>query len=152
MEADSLAQSLEMSAVPWPLLKLCFSVISTLRWNEVALWNCPKRLVSWFGRNHFGLEMSGPVHTLSPTIMQSFFCQWAAMTLIHDLQIQEKTSQLMSLLSVLACLFWSHCSLWLQYNNLSMFNNHYGFLRLRSDIVRKPRLFLFHFNWLNNWL
>lgn len=31
MEADSLAQSVEMSAVPWPLLKLCFSVISNLR-------------------------------------------------------------------------------------------------------------------------
>lgn len=32
MEADSLAQSVEMSAVPWPLLKLCFffSVISNL--------------------------------------------------------------------------------------------------------------------------
>lgn len=25
MEADSLAQSVEMSAVPWPQLKLCFS-------------------------------------------------------------------------------------------------------------------------------
>lgn len=31
MEADSLAQAVEMSAVPWPLLKLWFSVISNLQ-------------------------------------------------------------------------------------------------------------------------
>lgn len=31
MEADSLAQSVEMSAVPWPLLKLCFYMISNLQ-------------------------------------------------------------------------------------------------------------------------
>lgn len=35
MEADSLAQPVEMSAVPWPLLKLCFSVISNLQ--EIVL-------------------------------------------------------------------------------------------------------------------
>lgn len=61
MEADSLAQSVEMSAVPWPLLKLCFPLISAL-WEMMLLSkNClkgPRLMV--LGENHFGGEMSGP--------------------------------------------------------------------------------------------
>lgn len=68
MEADSLAQSVEMSAVPWPLLKLCFSVISNLL-KAVLLSETAREDL----RNHLESEMSEPVCTYTQIIMQCCF-------------------------------------------------------------------------------
>ena len=43
MEADSLAQSVEMSAVPWPPLQLCFSVISNREEIELLLFETARK-------------------------------------------------------------------------------------------------------------
>lgn len=156
MEADSLAQSVEMSAVPWPLLKLCFSVISNLQEIVVLSETARKDLShSWCG-NHFESEMSQPVHTFSPTVMQCSFCQWTVMTLIRDLlQTQKKKKNIPH--QLISCLSFPHqhvlvnqIVLWLNYNNLSRFNNHYGFLNfiLGSDDHNHNRFLPCYTNWL----
>lgn len=110
MEADSLAQSVEMSAVPWPLLKLCFPVISNLR-EMVSLSETARKDPSrGFGRNHSESEMSGPVHTVL-TVRHAVLFFVSELTLVHDLQMQKKTPHVMSQFSLLACLHFTFYSL-----------------------------------------
>lgn len=90
MEADSLAQSVEMSAVPWPLLKLCFSVISNL-WEIVLLSETAREHLSHgVGEIILNHKCQGLFTLPSRTIIQCCFCQWAAVTLMRDLQIENK--------------------------------------------------------------